>query len=141
MKPIDVNIVVKINVAGPLVQLITGVITRGRGVTVHRMGCSNLHDPALAERLIEVTWDAAPDQIFLVKLVIHASDRKNLLAEVTQVIGLENANIHSGEFGGEGGLAKATLVVEVHNLNDLQKILKAVQRIPGIERIDRYQVG
>jgi GTP pyrophosphokinase len=120
---------------------ITGVITRGRGVTVHRMGCSNLHDPSLAERLIEVTWDAAPDQIFLVKLVIQASDRKNLLAEVTQVIGHENANIHSGEFGGEGGLAKATLVVEVHNLNDLQKILKAVQRIPGIERIDRYQVG
>ncbi|HOX25084.1 MAG TPA: bifunctional (p)ppGpp synthetase/guanosine-3',5'-bis(diphosphate) 3'-pyrophosphohydrolase [Candidatus Krumholzibacteria bacterium] len=120
---------------------ITGVITRGRGVTVHRLGCPNLRDPALADRQIEVSWDASPDQVFLVKLIIHAGDRKNLLAEVSRVIGDEGANIQSGEFGSEGAIAKATLVVEVHNLDNLQKILKAVQRIPGIERIDRYQVG
>ena len=120
---------------------ITGVITRGRGVTVHRMGCSNLRDPAVAERMIEVTWDAAPDQVFLVKLVIQAGDRPNLLAEVSQVIGEVGANIQSGEFSSEGGVARATLVVEVHNLNGLQKILKAAGRIPGVERIDRYQVG
>ncbi|MDD5718315.1 MAG: bifunctional (p)ppGpp synthetase/guanosine-3',5'-bis(diphosphate) 3'-pyrophosphohydrolase [Candidatus Krumholzibacteria bacterium] len=120
---------------------ITGVITRGRGVTVHRLGCPNLRDPALGERLIEVTWDAGPDQIFLVKLIIQASDRKNLLSEVSHVIGGVGANIQSGEFGSENGMARATMVVEVRNLTDLQKILKAVQRIPGIERIDRYQVG
>jgi len=120
---------------------ITGVITRGRGVTVHRLGCSNLRDPGLSDRQIDVTWDATPDQVFLVKLVIHAGDRKNLLAEVSNVIGAHSANIQSGEFGSESGMARATLVVEVRNLNELQKILKAVQRIPGIERIDRYQVG
>ncbi len=120
---------------------ITGVITRGRGVAVHRLGCSNLRDPALRERMIDVSWDADPGQVFLVKLVIQAGDRSNLLAEVTQEIGNLDINLHSGEFAVEGGVAKATLVVEVHNLNDLQRILKVVQRIPGIERIDRYQVG
>jgi GTP diphosphokinase / guanosine-3',5'-bis(diphosphate) 3'-diphosphatase len=120
---------------------IVGVITRGRGVTVHRLGCSNLRDPGLSDRQIEVTWDAAPDQVFLVKLVILGGDRKNLLSEVSQVIGTVGANIQSGEFGVEDGVARATLVVEVHNLNDLQKILAEVRRIPGIERIDRYQVG
>jgi GTP pyrophosphokinase len=120
---------------------ITGVITRGRGVTVHRVGCSNLRDPQAAERQIEVTWDAAPDQVFLVKLIIQASDRPRLLAEVSQVIGELKVNIQSGEFSGEGGLARATLVVEVHNLVDLQRVLTAVRKIPGVERIDRYQVG
>ncbi len=120
---------------------ITGVITRGRGVTVHRVGCTNLRDPQLADRLIEVTWDAAPEQVFLVKLIIQAGDRPSLLADVSQVIGELKVNIQSGEFSGEAGLARATLVVEVHNLIDLQKILKAVRRIPGVERIDRYQVG
>ncbi|MBD3220375.1 RelA/SpoT family protein [bacterium] len=120
---------------------ITGVITRGRGVAVHRLGCSNLRDPALRERMIDVSWDAEPGQVFLVKLVIQAGDRSNLLAEVTREIGELDINLHSGEFAVEGGVAKATLVVEVHNLNDLQRILKAVQKIPGIERIDRYQVG
>lgn len=120
---------------------IVGVVTRGRGVAVHRLGCSNLRDPALADRTIEVSWDAGPDQVFLVKLVIQASDRRNLLAEVTQVIGELNVNIHSGEFASEGAVARATMVVEVHNINDLQRILKAVRKIQGIERIDRYQVG
>jgi GTP pyrophosphokinase len=120
---------------------ITGVITRGRGVTIHRVGCSNLRDPQAAERQIEVTWDAAPDQVFLVKLIIQASDRPRLLAEVSQVIGELKVNIQSGEFSGEGGLARATLVVEVHNLVDLQRVLTAVRKIPGVERIDRYQVG
>jgi len=120
---------------------ITGIITRGRGVTVHRVGCTNLQDPQLADRFIEVTWDAAPDQVFLVKLIIQAGDRRSLLAEVSRVIGDLGVNIQSGEFASEGSVARATLVVEVHNLIDLQKILKAVRRIPGVERIDRYQVG
>jgi len=120
---------------------IIGVITRGRGVAVHRLGCTNLRDPALADRTIEVSWDAGPDQVFLVKLVIQASDRRNLLAEVTRVIGDLHVNIHSGEFASEGIIARATMVVEVHNINDLQRVLKAVRKITGIERIDRYQVG
>lgn len=120
---------------------IVGVISRGRGVAVHRLGCSNLRDPALAERMIEVSWDAEPGQVFMVKLVIQAHDRRNLLAEVTRVIGDLTINIHSGEFAVDGSLARATLVVEVRNLHDLERILKAVRQIPGIERIDRYQVG
>jgi guanosine-3',5'-bis(diphosphate) 3'-pyrophosphohydrolase len=120
---------------------IAGVITRGRGVTVHRMGCANLRDPGLADRMIDVQWDAGPEQVFMVKLVIQAGDRRNLLAEVSRVIGDLNINIQSGEFAAEGGVAKATLVVEVRNLSDLQRILKALRSIPGVERIDRYQVG
>jgi len=120
---------------------IVGVISRGRGVAVHRLGCSNLRDPALADRIIEVSWDAEPGQVFMVKLVIQANDRRNLLAEVTRVIGDLSVNIHSGEFAVDGSLARATLVVEVRNLHDLERILKTVRQIPGIERIDRYQVG
>ena len=120
---------------------IAGVITRGRGVTVHRLGCANLRDPGLADRMIDVQWDAGPEQVFMVKLVIQAGDRRNLLAEVSRVIGDLGINIQSGEFAAEGGVAKATLVVEVRNLSDLQRILKALRSIPGVERIDRYQVG
>jgi len=121
---------------------IIGLITRGRGVSVHRVGCSNLSDPGLEEdRLIEVTWDAAPEQTFIVKLVILARDRKSLLAEISNAVSAEGANIQSGEFGAEGELARATLVIEVRNLNNLQKIVRAVRHIPGIEKIERYQVG
>jgi GTP pyrophosphokinase len=120
---------------------ITGVITRGRGVSVHRAGCSNLNDPNLGpERLIEVTWDSAPDQKFMVKLIIQADDRKNLLMDISNTLSLTNTNISSGEFSAEDDLAKVTLVVEVKNLNKLEKILKAVGKVSGVQSIERFQL-
>ncbi len=121
---------------------ITGIITRGRGVSVHRAGCTNLNDPNLGpERMIDVTWDSAPEQTFMVKLIIMAQDRSNLLMDISNVISLTNTNISSGEFTSEDDLAKVTLVVEVRNLNHLDKILKAIGKVRGVEGIDRYQLG
>ncbi len=121
---------------------IVGVVTRGRGVSVHRTGCSNLNDPNLgSERLIEVTWDVGPDQTFVVKLIILAADRKNLLLDISNVLNLTNTNIQSGDFAAEESLARVTLVVEVRNLNNLEKILKAVGKVRGVHKIERYQLG
>jgi len=120
---------------------IVGVITRGRGVSVHRLGCPNLNDPQFKDRQIEVSWDAHPDQTFLVKILVTAADRKNLLAEIGQVISAEGVNIRSGQFAAEHDVAIATLLVEVRNLNNLQKTLKAVKQIPGVQKIERDQVS
>jgi guanosine-3',5'-bis(diphosphate) 3'-pyrophosphohydrolase len=120
---------------------IIGVITRGRGVTVHRIGCSNLNDPQFADRQIEVTWDSRPDQTFLVKIIITASDRKALLADLGKVISEAGTNIRSGEFEAEEDLARATILIEVHNLNNLDKVLKAIRKIPGVHKVERHQVG
>jgi len=121
---------------------IVGVITRGRGVSVHRNGCTNLNDPNLGpERLINVTWDAAPEQTFLVKLIIIATDRKNLLMDISQVLDRTSTNIQSGEFSAENEAAKVTLVVEVRNLNKLEKILTTIGKVRGVQKIERYQLG
>jgi len=121
---------------------IVGVITRGRGVSVHRAGCTNLNDPNLGpERLIEVTWDTAPEQTFTVKLIILASDRKNLLMDLSNVLSVTNTNIASGDFDAENELARVTLVVEVRNLNNLEKIIKALGKVRGVQKIERFQLG
>ena len=119
---------------------IVGVITRGRGVTVHRFGCPNLADPQFVDRKIEVTWDVEANQTFLVKLIVTASDRQHLLAEIGQVISSEGTNIRSGEFTSENDLARATFLVEVRNLNNFQRILRSVSRIDGVQKVDRYQL-
>ena len=121
---------------------IVGVVTRGRGVSVHRDGCPNLNDPNLGpDRRIDVVWDVAPEQTFLVKLIIMATDRKNLLMDISKVLDLTNTNIQSGEFAAENGSATVTLVVEVRNLNKLEQILTAVRRVGGVQKIERYQLG
>jgi guanosine-3',5'-bis(diphosphate) 3'-pyrophosphohydrolase len=121
---------------------IIGIITRGRGVSVHRVGCANLKDPKLeAGRLIDVSWDSHPDQTYVVKLIITADDRKNLLADLSRVISETGTNIRSGEFNSENELAQATLLVEVRHLSNLQKVLKAVSRVSGIQKVERFQLG
>ncbi len=121
---------------------IVGIVTRGRGVSVHRAGCSNLNDPNLEpERLIEVSWDSAPGQTFMVKLIIQAQDRKNLLVDISNTISQTSTNIASGEFHAEDDLAKVTLVVEVRNLNNLEKLLKVLGKVSGVQTIERYQLG
>ncbi len=121
---------------------IVGIITRGRGVSVHRAGCSNLNDPNLGpERLIEVSWDSARDQTFMVKLIIQAEDRKNLLMDISNTLSQTSTNIASGEFAAEDDLAKVTLVVEVRNLNSLEKILKVLGKVRGVQAIERFQLG
>ncbi len=121
---------------------ILGIITRGRGVSVHRAGCTNLNDPNLdPERLIEVSWDSAPEQTFMVKLIIQAHDRKNLLMDISNTLSQTNTNIASGDFSAEDDLAKVTLVVEVKNLNSLEKILRVIGKVRGVQGIERYQLG
>ncbi len=121
---------------------IVGVITRGRGVSVHRAGCSNLGDPNLsADRLIDVVWDTAPDQTFMVKLIIIANDRNNLLKDISNSLSLTNTNIASGEFSSEDDLARVTMVVEVRNLNNLEKIVKSLLKVTGVQGVERYQLG
>ena len=121
---------------------VLGIITRGRGVSVHRAGCSNLNDPNLGpERMIEVSWDSGPDQTFMVKLIIQAQDRKNLLMDISNTLSLTNTNIASGDFSAEDDLAKVILVVEVRNLNNLEKILKALGKVRGVQGIERFQLG
>ncbi len=121
---------------------IVGVITRGRGVSVHRGGCSNLSDPNLGpERRIDVSWDVAADQTFLVKLIIQALDRKNLLMDVSEVLNQTSTNIQSGNFSADGDLSTVTLVVEVHNLNKLEKILVSISKVRGVQNIQRYQLN
>ncbi|MFH1841815.1 MAG: bifunctional (p)ppGpp synthetase/guanosine-3',5'-bis(diphosphate) 3'-pyrophosphohydrolase [bacterium] len=120
---------------------IIGVITRGRGVTVHRNGCPNLNDPQFLDRLIDVTWDSSPEQNFVVKIIVTASDRKNLLADLGQVIGSFGVNIKSAEFTSEHDLAQAIMLVEVHNLHSLEKVMVALTKVAAVHNVERYQLN
>ncbi len=121
---------------------VIGVITRGRGVSVHRVGCSNLNDPNLGpERLIEVTWDSDPRQTFTVKLIITAQDRNNLLKDISNKISESDTNIKKGEFTSEDDLATVTLVVEVKSLNSLATVVKAISKVRGVEGVERFQLS
>lgn len=118
---------------------VIGIISRGRGIAVHRVDCpntfSNHIDP---ERRIEVSWDVARDQHFLVRLIVTGSDRANLLVDVASAISKLGMNMRHGAMSSLGdGEARGEFVVEVKNVRSLNRSVEAVRRVRGVKTVER----
>jgi len=112
---------------------IIGFVTRGRGVTVHRLECKNL--PVMSEdldRILEVEWDVSRKEEFLVRLKVVAEDRKGYLKDLTEAISGSNINITSVDIKvDESSVANCFLVVTVPNLRRLNAMLKRIGKVAG----------
>jgi guanosine-3',5'-bis(diphosphate) 3'-pyrophosphohydrolase len=115
---------------------VLGVVTRGRGISVHRADCVNV-DHVEAERRIEVSWDVGETQSFVARVVVTGDDRKNLLADISKKIAATGVNIQSGDFGTEDGLARISLLVEVRNLRQLTEIMRTVRAVRSVRTVTR----
>jgi GTP diphosphokinase / guanosine-3',5'-bis(diphosphate) 3'-diphosphatase len=119
---------------------VTGYVTRGRGVSIHRADCPNLlfltHEP---ERRLEIDWQEADGERFLVRLALEGNDRRGLYADVAAAAGDTGTNIRSMELKSTDGKATGSLLVEVENLNHLTRIIKAVRKVKGITDVARRE--
>jgi guanosine-3',5'-bis(diphosphate) 3'-pyrophosphohydrolase len=118
---------------------VIGIITKGRGISVHRTDCPNTFDDRIApERRIEVEWDVERDQEFLVRLVVHGSDRPSLLADVAGVISREANDLRHGAMGSDGdGQARGEFIFTVRNLGHFRRVVDAVRRVRGVLGVER----
>ncbi len=117
---------------------IVGFVTRGRGVSVHRVGCVNAI--ALAgrepERLIEVGWGgdegATPGASYPVDLIVLALDRKALLRDVTEVFAREKLNVTAVSTLSQRDQAHMQFTVEVPDGAALRRTLAQLQEVKGV---------
>lgn len=116
---------------------VVGFITRGRGVTVHRVNCAN----ALSlepERKLEVQWDLKEKAWGLAKIGVVCVDRVGLLADLSATITSQAANIANAQIRTiEDRKAVNTFQVEVSNLNHLRKIMKSLEKVEGVIKVER----
>jgi guanosine-3',5'-bis(diphosphate) 3'-pyrophosphohydrolase len=120
---------------------VVGIVTRGRGVTVHRTDCPNTFDGRVApERRIAVEWSRTADESFAVKLSIYGVDRTSLLADIAKAIATTNTNIRTAGIKASDRNARGAFVVEVRDLEHLRQVMQAVAKVPGVEAVDREQV-
>ena len=117
---------------------IIGYITQGRGVTIHRVGCSNIPLEKFKDRFIEVEWNFEKGSSFLIRLKIKIEDRKHLLKDLTESTSLMNINIKSVDISAEDGIATCLMIIEIVDINQLNKlknkIIKNISPI-SIERV------
>lgn len=115
---------------------IIGYITRGRGITIHRIDCNNminLNDTD-RQRLIEVCWDKSAPFKFNVEIQVEAIDRVRLLRDITNVIGEYDINIVSAQALSmhKNGHAKFRFIIEVNNMYILKDIIENIKQIDSV---------
>ena len=113
---------------------ILGYITRGRGMTIHRVGCPNLevldYDK---ERLVEVEWDREVSSTHAVKVSVLAVDKTGVLANISASISQCEANISRAEITTrEDRKAVLDFVIEVSDTAHLTRVLQAIERVDGV---------
>ena len=116
---------------------ITGYITRGYGVTVHRTTCVN----ALSmnpERQIEVEWNQEATETYPVKIRIISQDRVGLLADVVGNISKFGANILNAKTETrENKIVDSFFTIVVEDTTHLEKIVSAVKKVKHVQEVKR----
>ncbi|MHB1355282.1 MAG: RelA/SpoT family protein [Anaerolineae bacterium] len=121
------------NCCGPVPgDPIVGYITRGKGITVHRLDCPNVVNMRDTERLIPLTWGRT-EQAYPVTIRIEAYNRSGLVRDITSVvadlgINMSAANVttsadHSANFLATVGIRSVTqlaaLFTKLQNIRDV----------------------
>lgn len=122
---------------------IVGFITRGRGVSVHRANCPNIHNlMEHPERIIDVQWDTTGATEFQVEIVVEATDRMGLLKDVTIAIGDAGANILSAATQvSSQGSARLRFLVAISDASRLAPLIATVNRVPSVYDTRRILPG
>ncbi|TFV87620.1 bifunctional (p)ppGpp synthetase/guanosine-3',5'-bis(diphosphate) 3'-pyrophosphohydrolase [Blastococcus sp. CT_GayMR16] len=118
---------------------ILGFVTRGGGVSVHRVDCTNAADlQSKPERLVEVEWASAPGSVFLVAIQVEALDRHRLLSDVTKALADERVNILSASVQtSRDRVAISRFTFELADPAHLGAVLQTVRNVDGVFDVER----
>ncbi len=122
---------------------VIGFITRGYGVSIHKKSCTNVPEDiylsAEPERWVRVRWAGKIDEEFKSTLEIHASDRRGLLADITQQLAAMHISIHTlNSREDRNGNAIILATITVRGLEHLEMVMSRMRSIDGITQVNRY---
>jgi GTP pyrophosphokinase len=122
---------------------ISGFVTRGKGVSIHRADCSNFRQMAArqGERVIQVEWgraQAGPEAaIYPVDVSVEAADRQGLLRDISDVFAKEKMNVVGVQTQSVKGAAFMTFTIEIADASRLGKVLSLVREVSGVRSARR----
>jgi GTP pyrophosphokinase len=118
---------------------IAGFVTRGRGVSVHRVECANFRNMAARnpERVIEATWGGKHESIYACDLHVEAADRQGLLRDISDALSKEKVNVTAVKTLSKAGTARMAFTVELGSAAQLQRILAVLGEVSGVLSVRR----
>lgn len=120
---------------------VIGFISQGLGVTVHAADCPRVleTDP---ERRIEVSWNRQKGATRSVKIRVYSLDQKGILATITKVITKNEANIlRASVYSTDDGRGIQSFEIDVQDVQHLNRVMESIQKIKGVQQVERVKVG
>ena len=119
---------------------VIGYITRGKGVSVHRVDCPNIkaHARNEADRIVEVDWVSAKPTVYTVEIEVTAIDRARLTADVVTIIADAHIVIHSVfSRATRNSMATINLKLQIKDLDHLQAIMQRISKVRDVVEVRR----
>ncbi|MFT5083222.1 MAG: GTP pyrophosphokinase [Lentisphaeria bacterium] len=120
---------------------ISGYITLGRGVSIHREDCSNVlqRQAEEPERIIQVSWADEPGKQYSASIFIEAFDRHGLLRDITSLLDREKINVSAlgTQSNKDSNTAEMTVTIEISDFNDLSRVLAKLNQLTNVSSVRR----
>lgn len=116
---------------------IVGFVTKVRGVAIHRRDCPNVVNQP-AEKMVKVAWNRESEALYPVNIEVEAFDRVGVFKDILGQLSETGTNIASAKVTTKrGSSAFMSLTVDVKDTGQLEKVIKAVQSVPGVYEVRR----
>ena len=120
---------------------IVGVVTRSKGVTVHRLDCRTLESIPV-ERLMDIQWSGNNiNKTYSTTIRIETGERLGMLKDVISVVSDNNTNINSANVKSKGKVGIIELGIELDNIDTLRRVMTALQAMPDVLSVKRIQTS
>jgi guanosine-3',5'-bis(diphosphate) 3'-pyrophosphohydrolase len=123
---------------------IIGYVTRGRGVSVHRLDCRNasiiLHNEE--DRVVEVYWDTKAGESYAVDIEMEAYDAPGLLTLVINTTVEMKAHVSAVTARtAKNRLALISMTMEINDVKHMNSVIERLKRISGVQSVRRAVVN
>lgn len=121
---------------------IVGVVTRSKGVTIHRLDCKTLNDIE-PERLLDIKWSGVSnDRKYTTSIRIETAEKQGLLKDIITAVSDNNTNIVFANVKSRNNkLGIIELGIELDNINTLKAVMNSLQAMPEVYSVKRVQTA
>lgn len=120
---------------------IVGVVTRSKGVSVHRADCKTL-ETIPTERLMDIKWAGVnTNKTYNTTIRIETAEKMGLLKDVISAISDNNTNIVNANIKTKNHVGIIEIGLELDNIDTLKKVIACIQSLPDVYSVKRIQTS
>ena len=111
-------------------------------VTIHKKSCPVAGNLASKEgyRIVSAKWSKHFMMSYLARISLEGIDRVGVLSDLTRVISLVlGVNMRQLHIETHDEIFEGFIDLYVHNTDDLDKLIRSLQKVKGIERVKRVE--